>query len=268
MLTDTSSDLIPTRCENTDAFEKVRDGEASLKPHDEQHNDEQHNGSIAEAEDGAQRATPQNAFELYQPVAGSPGHVNDGLPCREAAAPRMRVALQIPEGQTVRAVVDHASGRLVPAADDAQQAMSFCSVPRKLSHQLAMFDHPGGALVDGLPALRLALLGAKSMLVLPDGCVTYVTERIVPYVGPPSDQMIKARQKCAYCKLPFDESTRVVSHRCGAVYHDETAETHPDVTEKDRLGCLQQIGHCLCCRRPISLEPYLVWDPSTAEGPA
>ena len=89
----------------------------------------------------------------------------------------------------------------------------------------------------------------------------YITERIKPHVGPPSEEQQK--QKCPFCRLATDSTTRVVTCMCGAAYHWETADSHPNTPENDRLRCFEKIQNCLSCGRQLSKEETLVWDPAT-----
>ena len=69
--------------------------------------------------------------------------------------------------------------------------------------------------------------------------------------------------KCPFCKIAITADARVATCRCGVVYHDETAESHPEIPEQDRLNCLSKVRACLSCSRTVTLEESLVWDPGT-----
>jgi hypothetical protein len=112
-----------------------------------------------------------------------------------------------------------------------------------------------------LPALPLCVLAAKDALVLGPGLHSYVTERVIPYVGPPPAAFLG--QRCPACRIPFDETTRVATHRCGVAYHAETEESHSDVAPDDRLQCIEKVQSCLSCGRRVTLVEELVWDPAT-----
>lgn len=184
------------------------------------------------------------------------------LPWQEGQASCWQTPLAIAESDgDVLVASDPASGLLTRVDDESQAQARFRIVHRKLGMSLAMLPQNGGVTVNGLPALPLAILSPRDLLSLVPGCHVYVTERVRPHVGAPTPEMLG--QKCPYCRVPIDKDTRVVSHRCGAIYHHETAESHPQVPEKDRLNCFTEIRGCLSCNRPVTLEEFLVWDPAT-----
>lgn len=139
----------------------------------------------------------------------------------------------------------------------------FHLVQRRFGPALAMIPRESHVLVNGVPSLSVHVLSARDSLVLAPGIHTYVTQRVRPYLGPPTEEMLKQKQRCPCCRIPLDKETQVVTCRCGVAYHRESAESHPDVAEEDRLNCFEQIRVCLSCKRPLSLKESLVWDPST-----
>lgn len=123
-----------------------------------------------------------------------------------------------------------------------------------------LLQAPAMCQVNGVPALPIVVLQTKDLVGLPDGSLYAVTELITPHYGFALDEHVG--QKCSLCKLPFDAGSFVVSCRCGALYHHETAETVPEMPSEDRCACGADIKACLVCGLPISTEPFLSWDPS------
>ncbi|MFV1965913.1 MAG: hypothetical protein ACC628_10850, partial [Pirellulaceae bacterium] len=103
-------------------------------------------------------------------------------------------------------------------------------------------------------------LGTRDSVRLGACELYYVTQRITPHVGQPTEDIIG--QKCPVCAIEIDKNTSVVTCRCSAVYHDETVDSHPDVDEQDRLNCFEKIKTCLSCGREVTSEEYLEWDPT------
>ena len=117
---------------------------------------------------------------------------------------------------------------------------------------------PDGALVNGLPALPVAVVQSGDLLSL-GGVLHYVSERIRPCVGRPTEAMI-ASGTCGRCRLPFDERSWVCAcGRCGSVQHMELDDKTPHLAKGDRLMCF---GHrCPACNLPTSTDPFLTFDP-------
>jgi hypothetical protein len=138
-----------------------------------------------------------------------------------------------------------AGGSVVPVVDRVGAVFSARVVPRNFGLALAVLSGGGGLLINGFPALRFSLLGARCSLAVPGAnAMLYVAEKIAPYVGPPPPEILG--KDCPICKVPFDVLTRVGGCRCGQFYHFETAESHPHVREEDLLRCFQQTGVCHC----------------------
>ena len=130
----------------------------------------------------------------------------------------------------------------------------------QFSNRLALISRRRPVLVNGLPALSLAVVATRDSLTL--GPETfYVTERIRPHVGRPTEEMIGL--KCPMCRVAVDAESVVVTCICGAVYHHETEQSHPDLPADERLNCLDQIRVCLVCNRPVTPHEHLVWDPQS-----
>lgn len=148
----------------------------------------------------------------------------------------------------------------VPEACDA--AFGIQVVHRKLTNELALVPVQAGILVNSIPALGVTLVGTRDSISAGSGRLLYVTQRVRPHVGPPTEEMLSARAKCPFCKLTVTPDTVVVSCRCGAVYHRESETTHPQLTPDDLLSCQTKISTCLACGRLVSLEESLDWDPA------
>jgi hypothetical protein len=161
---------------------------------------------------------------------------------------------------------DAATGQLGTVLDEADGVAGFTLVQRRLGPALGMVSRSPGVLVNAVPANGFAVLAPRDSLVLLPGTLTYVTERFEPHVGPPLAEHLG--QRCPYDKIEITKDTRVVTCRCGCVYHFETSESHPDLQEEDRLNCLAKVRLCLSCNRPLTLEPVLVWNPAELDqGP-
>jgi hypothetical protein len=147
------------------------------------------------------------------------------------------------------------------ASGEQDSVATFSVIKRRLGPALCMTVHRAGVLVNGLPALDFSVLRPRDSLVIAPGIHSYVTERVRPYVGTPAQELIG--KKCPFCRIPVTNDTRIVTCRCGVVYHHETEASHGAIAEKDRLNCLSKIRLCMSCSRPVTLEEYLVWDPGT-----
>ncbi len=177
-----------------------------------------------------------------------------------SAAPPAR--LVVGSADTLIVSVDPDTG-MPKTADHAAQALAVFRIVRRgrRGNALAMISQGEDILVNGLPALPLAVLAPKDSITIGPGCLCYITERIKPFVGQPSAEQLT--QKCPFCRLVTDAGTRVVTCLCGAAYHWETAESHPQTPENDRLRCFEKIQNCLSCGRQLSKDETLVWDPAT-----
>lgn len=165
------------------------------------------------------------------------------------------------EEGTVWARLNGESGLLERSDGPAGSDYALRVLKQRLSSRLALLTRRGDVLVNGLPALTLTLLATKDSVRLAPGRLFYVTERVKPYVGQATEEMVG--KKCPFCRLPITAETHVVTCRCGAVYHHETVETRPDLPEEDRLICIDKVQACLACGQQLTLEEYLVWDPMT-----
>jgi hypothetical protein len=150
---------------------------------------------------------------------------------------------------------------LLPVQDSNQAALGLKVVRRKLGVDLALVARRPWILVNGLPALPLCVVGARDSILLAPGWLGYVTERVQPHVGIPLAEHLG--MKCPFCRIPVAPGTRIVTCRCGAPYHHETAESHETTGANDRLTCFTKVSACLACGRALSLMEHLVWDPAT-----
>ena len=157
--------------------------------------------------------------------------------------------------------IDENTGCPVRCHRKKDRAVSFVVAPRPFGMALVMTTHRSGVLVNSIPALSLTVLKPRDSIVIAPGIHSYITERIRPYSGAPTEQMVG--QKCPYCSLGVTPTTSVVTCRCGVIYHHETEESHAEQKKEDRLNCLSSLRVCLSCGRPLTQEEYLVWDPST-----
>lgn len=205
----------------------------------------------------------QSVFELHTTgVLGDDSLEVNRLPCHDSPAPAQLPPLMLDDLRVpVWVGVDQRTGRLERVVDARQAVAAFCEAPRRLKSDLAMVALKDDILVNGLPALPVTVLGAKDSLALAPGCLCYVTERVRPFVGTPSGELLG--KKCPVCRIPADDKTRVVTCQCGALYHHETKTSHPDVADEDRLSCFEKVQVCLVCGRPVTMDEYLVWDPSS-----
>src|SRR5579859_695366 len=170
--------------------------------------------------------------------------------------------LVVSPADTLFVTVDADTGQIGRAQRPAEAVAAFRMVRRgHMGNALAMLALGEDILVNGLPALPLAVLAPKDSITLQPGRLCYITERIKPFIGQPSGEHLK--QKCPFCRLVTDATTRIVTCQCGAAYHWETAESHPQTPENDRLHCFDKIHNCLSCGRPLTKEESLIWDPAT-----
>jgi hypothetical protein len=142
-----------------------------------------------------------------------------------------------------------------------EAAAGFRVVRRRLGSALAMVVQNEGVLVNGAPALPLAVLSVKDSIVLGPGRHFYVTQRLKPYLGSPPQHVLN--KPCPFCQIPIADDTRIYLCPCGAPYHYETAESHAHVGESERLNCFGKIEKCLACGRRLTLDEFLEWDPAT-----
>jgi hypothetical protein len=154
-----------------------------------------------------------------------------------------------------------ASGRFTPIPAREPGALGFQVVRRQFSALLALRSLRDDLLINGLPALRFSVLTSQDSIFLAGPRrMFYVTERFFPRIGPPTEQSV-GRDRCAHCRNVLEAGTRTVNCYCGALYHWETAESHPHLKAEDRLDCLERRKVCASCQRELTTKEYLVWDP-------
>lgn len=139
------------------------------------------------------------------------------------------------------------------------------AVQRKIARELALVPVRDGVLVNSIPALGLTLLGTRDSISAGPNKLLYVTLRVRPHIGQPTDEMVAARAKCPFCKLPITskETFVVTCAKCGSPFHHETQETCPHVPAEERLNCIEKVSTCLACGQMVTLEETLLWDPVT-----
>jgi hypothetical protein len=201
-------------------------------------------------------------FEIHPVRIEAVSQAAADLPWHEAAVTQQLAPWKITAEDGLRWVsFDAEKGEWLPAEAKNEKTLGFKVVHRKLGNELAVLTNDSARLIDGLPALPLSVVGTKQSIVLAPGWLGYVTERVKPHVGTPL--LAHLNLKCPFCRIPVDDKTRIVTCRCGAPYHHETAESHPDTAENDRLKCFEKVKTCLSCSREITLREHLVWDPAT-----
>ncbi len=167
-----------------------------------------------------------------------------------------------PDDQLVWVRLNKTNEGLSRTRNRDEAVAGFRVVRRRLGSALAMIVQGEGVLVNGVPALPLAVLSVKDSVVLGPGRHFYVTQRLQPYLGPPPQHVLN--KPCPFCQIPITDDTRIYLCPCGAPYHYETAESHPQVEASERLNCYAKIEKCLSCGRRLTLEEFLEWDPATA----
>ncbi|NOX56213.1 MAG: hypothetical protein GXP27_17575 [Planctomycetes bacterium] len=207
----------------------------------------------------------QRRFELYaaKPNKDEPQHLHELWPLnrRTGDEASQRPDLVIPEDRSVLwARWSESQQRLEPTNSRHDAELGFYVLRSQFANRLAVITIKQPILVNGLPALSLAVAATQDTLTV--GKVTfYVTERIRPHVGQPTEEMVGL--KCPMCRIAVDVDSIIVACRCGAVYHHETEDSRPELQADERLNCLDQIRVCLACGRPVVTEEFLVWDPQT-----
>jgi hypothetical protein len=201
-------------------------------------------------------------FEIHPVRIEAASQPADQLPWHDAAETERLASFKIALDHGLRWIRFDAERCEWHGVDNAAEAtLGLKVVQRKLGNELAVLTRDPSRLINGLPALPVNVVGTKDSIVLAPGWLGYVTERVKPHVGVPL--LAHLNLKCPFCRIPVDDKTRIVTCRCGAPYHHETAESHPETAENDRLKCFEKVKTCLSCSRPITLQEHLVWDPAT-----
>lgn len=204
-----------------------------------------------------------NQYELHAAGLGLDDVANlDSFPWQHDEQPDVDppFAVRGADG-TVWARLNGESGMLERMDGPADAEFAFRVLKRRFSTDMAMLTRRHDVLVNGLPALKLSLLGTKDSVRLAPGRMFYVTERVNPYVGMATEEHVG--KKCPFCRMPITADTYVATCRCGAVYHNETGESHPDLSEEDRLDCVSKVQTCLACGHELKLSEHLLWDPES-----
>lgn len=153
------------------------------------------------------------------------------------------------------------TGNGLSRTEQREEAVAgFCVVRRRLGSALAMIVQGEGVLVNGAAALPLSVLSVKDSVVLGPGRHFYVTQRLRPHFGSPPQFLLN--KLCPLCQIPITNDTRIYLCPCGAPYHHETAESHPQVEAGERLDCYAKVEKCLSCGRRLTFEEFLEWDPA------
>ena len=183
-------------------------------------------------------------------------------PSREASSPPLVVAAD--KGLIWAAANQEAGGRIQEVASPEEADAGFCFLALGRKNYLGLVALRPGILVNGAPSLSFTVLTTRNSVLLRSGHLAYVTTRVNPFVGPPWDDLLG--KKCRFCSIPIDQSTQVVVCVCGQPFHHETPKSHPDVSsEEERLDCFSKVKKCLTCSKGLALEPFLLWDPGSAQ---
>ncbi len=160
-------------------------------------------------------------------------------------------------------VVQGAGGRIEKVAAPNEADAGFCPLAVGRKHYLGLLPIRSGILVNGSPSLSFNVLTTRDSVLLRSGFIAYITSRVLPFVGKPTDDLLG--KKCRFCGIPIEKNTRVVACACGQPFHHETAESHPEIgSEQERLGCFEKVSKCLTCGKDLAIEPFLLWDPGSA----
>lgn len=207
----------------------------------------------------------QFLFEIYPFFLGNGGNSEPApLPWCEAGESAESPVLPLVVGKDdglVWTKIDAPSRQLVKVSCAEQADVGVQSLAAGKKTYLGLLPLRQGVLVNAVPALPFNALSTRDNFLLP-GCIAYVTTRIQSFVGNPPQELLG--KECVFCGIPVEKGTRVVVCHCGQAVHFESADSHPDVAEEDRLSCFEQVKNCLSCSRTLALEPYLLWDPREA----
>ncbi|MDY0167777.1 MAG: hypothetical protein RBS80_14610 [Thermoguttaceae bacterium] len=202
-------------------------------------------------------------FELAgAPLAGTEDESIDRIPWQEQVMPRPACSLSVGEDDGLfwaEPAPGEVPGGWRCLTGPQTGALGFRFVRRAFATALVLVSLRKDVFVNGAPALGMTVLELKDTVLLAGPrLMFYLTQRFRPAVGPPPQQFLG--QKCPACSLTFDSGTALVSCACGAAYHHETAQSHPDLPGKDRLDCFSRVGKCQNCKHDLTTEEYLVWD--------
>ena len=207
-------------------------------------------------------------LELHPAVlAGKPPLNSTDLPwCESQPSPEISslpLVVGADDGLVWAKADEGAEGRIQKVASPDEADAGFCFLALGRKNYLGLVSLRSTILVNGAPSLSFAVLTTRDSILLRPGHLAYVTTRVNPFVGRPSDDLLG--KKCRFCSIPIDDSTQVVVCPCGQPFHHETPESHPETSEEERLGCFDRVKKCLACGKDLALEPFLVWDPGSVE---
>ena len=200
-------------------------------------------------------------YELHPAVLLEPQPAeSSGLPWTIGEGSRRPEPLAIGASDgLVWAQIDEESGALEKVGGPESARIGLQVVARQLTEDLVMLRNHGEILVNGMPALKLSALRPKDAVLLAPGRLFYVTQRVQPHAGAPTADMLGTA--CPFCTVRIKAGTVVATCVCGAIYHIESEESHPQVPPKKRLSCIQKVKTCIDCHRELTLESRLIWDP-------
>ncbi len=196
-------------------------------------------------------------LELHPaPYSGKAGLNSADLPWSESQGPREAspppLVVGANDGLVWAKVAEGEGGRIrkITSSEEADAGFCFLTVGRK--KHLGLLPLRSGVLVNGVPSLSFAVLMTRDSVLLRPGCMAYVTTRVNPFVGRPSDELLG--KKCRFCSIAIEESTRVVVCACGQPFHHETPQSHPEIpSEEERLACFDKVKKCLTCGKDLAL---------------
>ncbi|MGE0607280.1 MAG: hypothetical protein AB7O62_09320 [Pirellulales bacterium] len=205
------------------------------------------------------------AVAATESLAGQMPWSSDTLPDAEPCANEWHIlSIGLADGP-VWLRIDPVTGELARTAKRPAALAELRVISRRGGELLTLLPLADDILVNAESVDDFRVLNVRDTLVLsPGGPLSFITERFAPYIGPPTEAMLSGKTKCPMCQLPFEKEARVLACRCGCVMHFETAESHPHLSEDDRLECAtgKKFANCLSCGRALAFEPYLVWDPT------
>ncbi len=160
--------------------------------------------------------------------------------------PASPATLQMPPGEPPQL----APG-INPLADGAIVVEQIVNNRRQL-RLLALQPRGEPLRVNGQLVPRLAVLGEKDSLQLPDETTLHVTFFNRPHVGKPPASLVG--KQCPICRVPFTAEATVYLCACGVATH------HGNDGDTEALQCAQTQHVCVGCERPITLkEGFTYW---------
>jgi hypothetical protein len=141
-----------------------------------------------------------------------------------------------------------------PAATDSDQDFQSPVIEPVRNQQrqprlLMVQPELGRALVNGLPAPRVAVLKEKDIVCWNDEVSFHVTIFHRPKIGDPAPEA--QGRECPVCRVPIEEKSRIYTCPCGVTYHCE--DDRPDGLE---CAALRAPSGCTCGRPIVLQEGY------------